>query len=361
MEKTKFCSYCLSRREKGIPEGCKHCVKGRKLVLFISGVCSRNCFYCSLSEKRKNKDIIWANERRCKNIREVIEEIKESNADSAGITGGDPLLHLGRTIKFAKELKMEFGKKFHIHIYLPTDLVTWEKLNRLSKVIDEIRFHPAFLSKATKNNLNEIIKKDLEKVKIALNFWKKENIGCELPLLPDKKESIFEFIRRATAFIGFVNLNEFEISDTNFDVVTRNYKLNKDTYTIAGSVESGKWILKQIEKEKLKIKVHVCTAKTKNVYQYLNRLKLHKILPYGKKTEDGTVIYLAISSGNLNNLRKELEKQGIKEIYFDKKKRRIILSPLAALKVLKMKKYKLIGVEEFPTHEALETECWEVK
>ena len=96
--KTKFCSHCVN----GIAEGCKFCVKGEKLVLFVSGVCSINCWYCSLSKKRKNIDKIYCNERQISNIKELIEEIKESKATSCGITGGDPLLFINRTIKFAK-------------------------------------------------------------------------------------------------------------------------------------------------------------------------------------------------------------------------------------------------------------------
>ena len=140
MKKTKFGSYCIN----GIAKGCRHCVKGKKLVLFITGICPRNCEYCSLSNLRKNIDKIWANERECQKIDEVIQEAEESKSDSAGITGGDPSLKLERTIEYASDLKKKFGKEFQIHIYLPTNLIDREKLMRLSKVIDEVRFHPAF-------------------------------------------------------------------------------------------------------------------------------------------------------------------------------------------------------------------------
>ena len=59
IEKTKF----YSKKIGSLARGCKQCVKGEKLVLFITGVCPRNCWYCSISEKKKNKDVIFANER----------------------------------------------------------------------------------------------------------------------------------------------------------------------------------------------------------------------------------------------------------------------------------------------------------
>ena len=199
--KTPYDSYSL----KGLPKGCQLCVKGEKSVLFVSGVCSRNCFYCSLSQKRKNKNIIFVNERKIseKNTKALIEEIKQSNSKGIGITGGDPLLYINRTINFAKALKAEF-KEFHIHIYLPTKLVTKQKLKQLSKYIDEVRFHPEFLSI---NQSQKEKQKDIDKIKLASLFWKKQDIGCELPMLPDKKEDILNFIKNISKFVGFVNLN----------------------------------------------------------------------------------------------------------------------------------------------------------
>ena len=326
--RTKFDSYCLN----GIAKGCKYCVKGEKLVLFITGKCSRNCWYCSLSNNRKNSSKTWANERECRNIKELIHEARESRAKGAGITGGDPLLVLNKTIKYAKAMKK--FKNFHIHIYLPTNLVSKASLKKLSKYIDEVRFHPSFLSGGD-------MKKDIEKIKLARNFFKKSQIGCEFPCLPDKKHNILEFIEKTKNILGFVNLNELEISETNFNLMQKKFKLNKDTYTIFGSREAGLWILNHAKN--LHLKLHFCTAKTKNMHQYLNRLKRHKILPYGKKTDEGTVIYFIIN-----------KKINLKHSYFDRQKNRTIISPLIVPKLIN--KYKILRVEEHPTHDRQELE-----
>lgn len=338
IKKTPFASYCL---KNGITEGCKYCVKGQKLVLFITGLCSRNCFYCSLSNKRKEKDIIWANERKCSKIKDAIEEAKESKAKGSGITGGDPLLKLQRTINYAKALKKNF-KKFHIHIYLPTKLVTKNKLKKLARYIDEVRFHPVFLT----NDL-KIIREEIRKIKLASLFWKKENIGIELPLLPDKFIETLRIIRACSPFIGFVNLNELEVSDTNFNYMTANYKFNKDSYTIKGSKEMGIKILNALKDSNLKI--HLCTAKTKNFYQYKNRLKLRNILPFGFKTNEGSVRYFVIYAKNPKQLRKiEKELKKFKYIYLDNARKRIIVSEKIVEKILELK-YKVAKVEELPT------------
>ena len=354
MKKTKFDSYCVN----GIANGCKYCVKGQKLVLFVSGVCNRNCWYCSLSDKRKNKDLIFANERECKTVEDMIEEVKASRATSAGITGGDPLLFLDRTIKFTSELKKRFGKKFHIHIYLPTKLVTEEKLERLKKYVDEARFHPGFLidEKEREN--------DIAKIKIAEKVFGRKNIGLEMPMIPEKKgvhsvpsrsseysrtKEILSFILEVEKYISFVNLNEFELSETNFDRITKNYELEEGGYVVKGSLEAGKWILNELSNKKNKLKVHLCTAELKNCSQFVNRLKRHEVLPYGKKTKDGTVIYLIVK-----------EKLNLNGTFYDEKKKRTILSQRIARKLLNEGKKKILRVEEFPTYDAIEVEEEEI-
>ena len=349
--KTKYSSYGLN----DLPEGCKYCVKGEKLVLFISGICTRNCWYCSLSDKRKNKNIIWANEREIKNTKEFLKEIKESNATSMGITGGDPLLFLKRTINYAKTAKKAFGKKFHIHIYLPTKFVNKNNLKKLSKYIDEIRFNPGCTSSLAEAKENSrfaaVADKDIEKIKLASLYWKKQNIGIELPMIPNKKEDFLKLIIKAKDFIGFVNLNEFELSETNMNVVTKKYKLNQGGYTIKDSIKSGIWLLKKIKERKINLKVHLCTAKLKNNHQFKNRLKIHNILPYGKKTKEGLVKYL---------ISYKKPKSG--DYYFDREKKRYILSEKTTKKLLNNpnNKYKVSLIEEFSTHDRIETETQEI-
>ena len=139
MKQNKHYSY----NQKSICDGCKLCVKGRKSVIFITGLCPRSCEYCPLSDEKYKKDVMYCNERKVNKLDEIIAEVKISRSTGAGITGGDPLVKLGRTVEIIKMLKKSFGSKFHIHLYTSPNLVTEDKLNQLHKAgLDEIRFHP---------------------------------------------------------------------------------------------------------------------------------------------------------------------------------------------------------------------------
>ena len=91
--------------EEGEAEGCVQCQQGSKLVLFVTGKCHWGCDYCPLSENRRETPDMFANERRCTSWDEVIEEGQAMNATGTGITGGDPMLDLEKTLEAVRQLK----------------------------------------------------------------------------------------------------------------------------------------------------------------------------------------------------------------------------------------------------------------
>lgn len=338
--KTKFESYC----NKDVAEGCKFCVKGEKLVLFMGGKCSRSCWYCSLSQNRKTTETAYANERPIKNTKDVIIEAKLNHSKGAGITGGDPLVYFSKTLKYARALKKTFGNKFHIHIYLPLVLVDKDKLLKLKTCVDEVRFHPSFLN--SKND--ELKKEEFDKILLASKIFGVKNTGIEVPLIPEKAEEIFEFILRLEGKIGFANLNEFELSETNFERTTENYRLNSDTYTIRDSLKIGKKIIAKAKREKLKTNVHLCTAKTKDSYQFINRLLKYDILPHGNRTNEGTVVYF-VTMDNSKKTENELKKF-TKKYFNDKEKKRFIVDMDSVLQIFENSNLKIARSEEHPTY-----------
>src|SRR3989338_71013 len=144
MQKTSYYSF----KSGNLAKGCELCVKGQKLVFFITGLCRQNCFFCPVSEKKSQKDAIYANEWKIKSPKDLMEEARLTRAKGAGITGGDPLTKLNKTIYYIKLLKKLYAAG-----------------------LDEIRFHP---------NISN--KKEWNKILLAKKYrWK---AGIEIPVIP---------------------------------------------------------------------------------------------------------------------------------------------------------------------------------
>jgi len=253
----KYYSYNL----KELPKGCQFCVRGEKLVLFVTGLCPRNCFYCPLSDNKYSQDVSFANERKVSSSEEVLLEAELMNAKGAGITGGDPLSKLDRTLTYIKKLKDKFGPEFHIHLYTSLNLVTESALQKLYQAgLDEIRFHL---------DLN------------SPNFWKRIDlakrfpwdIGIEVPLIPSKESELKQMVDFIQNKVQFLNLNELEKADNSFSNLNQYATKDKLSYAIKDSLELGLRLLNYIQEKKYPLNMHLCTAKLKDSVQLANRFK----------------------------------------------------------------------------------------
>ena len=275
----KFYSY----NRGALPAGCQHCVRGEKLVLFVTGICPRRCYFCPISDEKYGKDVTFANERRIFQEQDLLTEADLMQAKGAGITGGDPLSVIDRTVADIQKLKQNYGRTFHLHLYTSLVLVTPEKLQALYDAgLDEIRFHPDFDDK-----------KLWPKLELARQFpWA---IGVEIPCIPGKQQQICELIDYIQDKVQFLNLNELEISDNSFSQLGQMGFKTKDrfSYAIEGSLELGFQLISNVEKKGYPLAVHLCTAKLKDKVQLGNRFKRESRgmkRPFDIVTKEGALI-----------------------------------------------------------------------
>jgi pyruvate formate-lyase activating enzyme-like uncharacterized protein len=355
-------------------KGCRQCVRGEKLVLFITGMCGQRCNFCPVSEKKFGKDIVYANEWPIEKFDDLLEEIRLTDAKGAGITGGDPLVKTERTVEYIKKLKAKFGKKFHTHLYTPFQLVDEKRMKILYEAgLDEIRFHP---------NLDNT--SEWKKIEFALKY--KWDIGLEIPCLPDKLDNMKRLLDYFNGKIKFINLNELEFSDTKVSHYNLDCYQTKDnkSYAAKGSMNVGNKLIAYARKKDYSMSVYFCSSFLKDRTQMGNRIKRR-----AKKTatindtvtEEGMLvrgcIYLkelypgfsyrekiksANREGTLDLLiaaKKKLEKLGIVNIEVDEVKLRIIASENEVRRNKdKIKKLGLVPavVEEYPTYDSVEIE-----
>ncbi|MBS3165617.1 radical SAM protein [Candidatus Woesearchaeota archaeon] len=246
-----------------LPLGCQFCVKGEKLVLFVTGICPRRCYFCPVSDQKYGKDVEFANERPVIEEADIIAEAQAMDAKGAGITGGDPLSKLDRTISCIKLLKSKFGKQFHIHLYTSLILVNEKSMKELYESgLDEIRFHLDLDSSEIWN-----------RIKLAKKYsW---DIGVEIPCIPGKEKETRKIIDFVHNKVAFLNLNELEMADNSLSTLGEiGYKTKDElSYAILGSKDMGLEMIEYVKNKKYTLPVHFCTAKLKDAVQLTNRIK----------------------------------------------------------------------------------------
>ena len=337
--------------EYGEAEGCIQCQEGRKMVLFVTGKCHWGCDYCPLSENRRESPDMFANERRCTNWSEVIEEAIAMNATGTGITGGDSLLDAEKSLEAIIQLKSHLGSKHHIHMYtsIPFDSALAERFGKAG--LDEIRFHL----------LDGTPTKYLHSMEACKNAG--ITVGVELPCEPDKEESLFELLELLEHTpISFLNLNELEITvgnQENMDI--RGFNLSSSMSAAAkGSADLA---MRLKEKNHLySYHIKFCTAQFKDAGQLRNRFKRRAemtLRPYESISEDDTIIFGAIPT-SLEDAQEDVAE--IREmcnildgwIRYDASFQRIELPVALAEELADVLSVPVQLIEVHPTHERLE-------
>jgi len=302
-ETGSFCSY--------LSEGCRLCQEGAKMVLFVTGLCFKSCFYCPLSDERRGKDLVFANERPVKSDEDLLKEAALMDALGTGITGGEPLLKIERVLHYIRVLKSSFGKEHHIHLYtsLAPDRQVLEKLADAG--LDEIRLHPPQASwEDLKHSLYEDSLQNAKELGIEA--------GIEIPAL-EGAEKVAAFAEEIGVFL---NLNELEFSDNNSKALLKNgFFLESDiSNAAAGSCKCAETAFSAGKR------VHFCSSTYKDAVQLrkrFQRIAKNTAREFDEVTEDGTLVYGVIEGGNQELVEETLENMEISSELFERKEEKI--------------------------------------
>lgn len=271
-----------------LPKGCTMCRRGEKAVIFITGLCPINCFYCPISFERKGKDVVYVNEAKVNSIDNVIAEIENTRALGCSITGGEPLVVLSRVLEYIRVLKDYFGSKFHIHLYTSAYRMTTNIIKDFEKSgLDEIRFHIIYLKPTIK-----VIEYTVKNSSM--------DVGVEIPVIPGRKLFYIKLLKILDSIgIDFINLNELEITESNCnELLLRGFKARRDyPIGVEGSEELALELVRWAKDNLRNISVHYCSALFKDAIQTRRRLLRASIFvrkPYEDVTEDGLLRKLVV-------------------------------------------------------------------
>lgn len=330
-----------------VAEGCEHCINGSKMVLLVTGKCGWGCFYCPVSLEKKGLDVIYANEGRVTTDEEIIAEAESMDATGTGITGGDPLVVLDRTIHMIELLKGRFGPEHHIHLYTAT--IDREKVARLEAAgLDEIRFHPPVSSwtRMEETELAEIVSST------------KMDVGIEVPAIPGKEMELNALVSYATSVgVRFVNLNELEFSESNWGMMEiEGYQARDDVSSaILGSEETARKVMKANRKAD----IHFCSSSFKDGVQLRRRLirrAEHICTDYQAITEDGTLVRGFVYTKDTEAAMGRLRDLGVEDGMMVALDNKVEVAPWILEEVADSLDDKAYISEQYPTADGLEVE-----
>ena len=244
-----------------LPQGCILCTKGSKMVLFVTGLCESSCYYCPLSQEKSGQDVAFADEVPVTDDSDIVLEAQAIRSEGAGISGGDPLCDLERTLRYMKLLKETYGPSFHLHLYTSQTDVNAEVLIKLRDAgLDEIRFHPQT--------------SDWSGIQRAVDLGM--TVGLEVPSIPGKQDDLKKLASRAEELgVSFLNINELEASETNFEkLVSMGMRLTSlESSSIEGSASAAREVLEWSREGLQNLSVHFCSARFKDSVQMRRRLE----------------------------------------------------------------------------------------
>ncbi|MCK4845421.1 MAG: hypothetical protein KAS95_07095, partial [Candidatus Heimdallarchaeota archaeon] len=187
--------------------------------------------------------------------------------------------------------KREFGEDFHCHLYTSEELSkgVLQKLHQAG--LDEIRFHPPLLI------LKEKMKESIQNAKKL--DW---DVGMEIPVIPNNERTLEEIITFASKIrLDFINLNEFEFTETNFHFLReRGFSVkDKSSAAVKGSETLALEILKKFKKSA--VPLHYCSSSYKDKVQLRNRFirrAKNYAKPFDEITEEGLIVRARITVEN---------------------------------------------------------------
>lgn len=295
--------YAGSRHLGVLPMGCVQCREGAKLVLFVTGLCDKECFYCPVSREKMYRDVMFANERpiHVGKWDDLFDECDLIGAKGAGITGGDPMVVPERVCEIVSLLKQKYGPNFHTHLYTSCafDL---KHISALKKAgLDEIRFHPEVEDYA-KMDSSWHAPAVREALRVGLT------VTIEIPCIPKKENEILALAAWAEAAgCHGLNMNELEFSEPNVkNLKARGFQLaNDETQMVAGSRETGMAVLDGWAKRARAggrmgasrgtshFAVHFCSSPYKDAIQLMQRFRRRADRvqrPFEEQTDEGTLV-----------------------------------------------------------------------
>lgn len=198
---------------RGLPAGCKPCLAGKGTNLYVTGLCTRDCFFCFNQKPRKDETVVHGIP--VKDPSEAPAIVERFGLRSVGLSGGEPLLFPERVLAILKALKAMKNPP-RVDLYTNGDRADEKILRRLKDAgLDSIRFDAAARDY------------DLTPVKLAKTIF--DEVAVEIPVVPDDLPKLKAMVLLLDELkVPHLNIHELFLCAENADRVLAKGEKAKD-------------------------------------------------------------------------------------------------------------------------------------
>jgi pyruvate formate-lyase activating enzyme-like uncharacterized protein len=237
-----------------LPPGCRGCLAGKGTNAFVTGKCTRDCFFCFNQKPRTDELVVHG-------IRLVDPEgagdvVRRYGLRSVGISGGEPTLRPERLLRLVRALR-SLPYRVRIDLYTNGDRLSDALLSELKEAgLDAVRF-------------NLVAREfDIEPLERALRYFKETAV--EVPVIPERMPEMKDMVRRLDALgVPFLNIHElFACRENSVRVADRGYSSGGATgetlqwEPVAGADEAALSLLLFALESTSKLSVYYCSCRT---------------------------------------------------------------------------------------------------
>ncbi|MFH1724380.1 MAG: radical SAM protein [Elusimicrobiota bacterium] len=176
-----------------LPAGCRGCLAGKGTNLYVTGLCTRDCYFCFNAKPRA--DEIVAHGIRIREPEEAGEIVSRFGLRSVGISGGEPLLFPERVMRVVRTLRT-LPERIWIDLYTNGDRADDDVLRGLREAgLDAVRFN------LVANGF------DTGPVERALRYF--DGTAVEVPVVPDRMRELEEMALELDRLgVPYLNIHE---------------------------------------------------------------------------------------------------------------------------------------------------------
>ena len=285
-----------------LSEGCRLCGSGEWSCLFINGICNCRCFYCPTEQTRK--DVPTTQTIQFTRAFDYADYIEKMQFKGVSISGGEPFLSFGTSLKYISAVRKRMGEDVHIWLYTNGTLSRPELLEQLKHAgLDEIRFDIG----ATHYHLG--------KAKEAVGVI--PVVTVEIPAIPEDMELLKDKIKEmADAGISHLNLHQLRLTPFNFEKLKdRNYTfLHGERVTVLDSELTALKLLQYSFESQIPLPINYCTFHYKHSFQRAavrRKCARFVIKPHEDLTENGYIrcLFLVGETSVLSDIAGQIQQR----------------------------------------------------